>query len=37
VLEDAPAMEDMLRVAGGRRQVPVLVEGDQVAIGFGGS
>jgi hypothetical protein len=30
-------MEDMLRLTNGGRRVPVVVEGDQVSIGFGGS
>jgi len=30
-------MEEMLRASGGRRVVPVLVDGDQVTIGFGGT
>jgi len=37
VLEDAQAMEEMLRLSQGARQVPVLVEAGQVTIGFGGS
>ena len=30
-------MAEMLRLTRGNRQVPVLVEGGQVSIGFGGS
>jgi glutaredoxin len=30
-------MEEMLKLTKGARQVPVLVEGGQVTIGFGGS
>jgi glutaredoxin len=37
VKEDAQAMEEMLRLTAGNRQVPVLVEGDKISIGFGGS
>jgi glutaredoxin len=37
VLEDAQALEDMLRFSRGVRKVPVLVEGGQVTIGFGGA
>jgi hypothetical protein len=34
---DDQAMADMLRVTQGNRQVPVLVEGDKISIGFGGT
>jgi hypothetical protein len=30
-------MEEMLRLTHGNRKVPVLVEGDNIIIGFGGS
>jgi hypothetical protein len=30
-------MEEMLQLTGGTRKVPVLVEGDQVTVGFGGT
>jgi len=30
-------MEEMLRLTQGNRQVPVMVEGGKVTIGFGGS
>jgi hypothetical protein len=30
-------MEAMLKVSGGTRKVPVIVEGEKVTIGFGGS
>lgn len=30
-------MEEMLHYSGGARQVPVIVEGDKVTIGYGGS
>jgi len=36
-MEDPKAMEEMLRLTQGTRQVPVLVDGGQVSIGFGGS
>jgi len=36
-LEDAQALEEMQRLSQGNRRVPVLVEGGQVIIGFGGS
>jgi glutaredoxin len=37
VKADAQALEEMLRLTSGNRQVPVLVEGEQISIGFGGS
>jgi glutaredoxin len=37
VKEDAQALEEMLRLTEGNRQVPVMVEGDRISIGFGGS
>jgi len=37
VKEDAQAMADMLQLTQGNRKVPVLVEGGQVIIGFGGT
>ena len=37
VVEDPRALEEMLRLSQGVRQVPVLVEGGQVSVGFGGS
>ena len=30
------ALEEMLRITGGERMVPVIVEGDKVTLGFGG-
>lgn len=30
-------MEEMLRLTPGNRQVPVMVEGEKISIGFGGS
>jgi glutaredoxin len=30
-------MEAMLKVSSGQRKVPVIVEGEKVTIGFGGS
>ena len=29
-------LEEMLRLSGGRHQVPVIVEGDKVVVGFAG-
>jgi glutaredoxin len=37
VKEDAQAMEEMLRLTRGNRQVPVVVEGEKISIGYGGS
>ncbi len=37
VVEDPQALEEMLRLTQGNRQVPVLVEAGQTSVGFGGS
>jgi hypothetical protein len=37
VKEDAEALAEMLRLTQGARQVPVMVEGEKISIGFGGS
>jgi hypothetical protein len=37
VKADAQAMAEMLRLTPGNRKVPVLVEGERISIGFGGS
>jgi glutaredoxin len=37
VLEDEQALERMLQLANGRRQVPVIVEAGKITVGFGGS
>ena len=37
VVADSRALEEMLRLSDGNRRVPVMVEGGQVSIGFGGS
>jgi hypothetical protein len=37
VQEDAQALEEMLRLTHGNRRVPVMVEGEKIDIGFGGS
>jgi glutaredoxin 3 len=34
---DPQALEEMLRLTQGKRQVPVLVEDEEISIGFGGS
>ena len=37
VQTEAAAMSEMLALTKGRRDVPVMVEGGKVAIGYGGS
>jgi hypothetical protein len=37
VIASSQAMEEMQRLTPGNRRVPVLLEGGQVTIGFGGS
>jgi glutaredoxin len=37
VLEDEAGLARMLKLANGRRQVPVILEAGKVTIGFGGS
>jgi glutaredoxin len=37
VKEDAQALAEMLRLTQGSRRVPVLVEGEKIGIGFGGT
>lgn len=37
VQKDKSAMTEMLTVCKGRRDVPAIVEGDKVTIGYGGS
>jgi glutaredoxin len=37
VLEDDQGLEQMLKLTKGRRNVPVIVEGGKVTVGFGGS
>jgi hypothetical protein len=34
---DAEAMAEMLQLTQGNRQVPVLMEGEKISIGFGGT
>jgi len=36
VHEDLKKLEEMLTYSGGRMQVPVIVEGDKVSVGFAG-
>lgn len=35
--EDPEKLEEMLAYTGGKMQVPVIVEGDKIKIGFAGS
>lgn len=37
VRASASEMEEMLKLSGGDRRVPVIVEGQKVSIGFGGT
>ena len=37
VINNADEMERMLKFSKGQRDVPVIVEGDKVTIGFGGT
>jgi glutaredoxin len=37
VREEEGKLEEMLRLSNGARKVPVIVEGDKVKIGYGGS
>ena len=37
VKKDRASLDRMLAITKGRRDVPVIVDGDQVTIGFGGS
>jgi len=37
VKKDGERLKEMLKYSGGRRQVPVIVEGSTVTTGYGGS
>ena len=37
VKKDAAELQRMLKFSKGRREVPVIVEGDKVTVGFGGT
>jgi hypothetical protein len=37
VKEDASRLSEMLKLSGGRRVVPIIVEGEKVTVGFGGT
>jgi glutaredoxin len=30
-------LQEMLKLSGGKRQVPVIVQGDKVTVGYGGT
>ena len=34
---DLKKLDEMLTLSGGRRQVPVIVDGEKVTVGFGGA
>ncbi len=36
VRQDPEKLAEMLALSGGRKQVPVIVEGDKVTVGFAG-
>jgi len=37
VRKDPALLDEMLKHTGGRRQVPVIVDGGKVTVGFGGT
>jgi glutaredoxin 3 len=37
VKKDAARLAEMLKLSGGRRAVPVMVEGGKVTVGYGGT
>jgi glutaredoxin 3 len=37
VESDPQKLEEMLKLSGGRKQVPVIVEGNKATVGFGGA
>lgn len=37
LMESPDKKPDMLKLSGGRSEVPVIVDGDSVTVGFGGS
>ena len=37
VIKDQRKLAEMLKISNGKRQVPVIVEGDKVNIGYGGT
>jgi hypothetical protein len=37
VKKDAAGLQKMLSISGGKRQVPVIVEGEKITVGYGGT
>jgi hypothetical protein len=37
VKKDASRLPEMLKLSGGRRVVPIIVEGEKVTVGYGGT
>jgi glutaredoxin len=37
VKQDSARLDEMLSYSKGRRNVPVIIEGDKVTVGYGGS
>jgi glutaredoxin len=37
VLQDSASLSEMLRLVGGRRDVPVVLENGRATVGYGGS
>ena len=37
VLADPGSLDEMLKVTGGKRQVPVIVDGKKIKVGYGGT
>jgi glutaredoxin len=37
VKEDSGKLEEMLKISNGVRKVPIIVEGEKVTIGYGGT
>jgi glutaredoxin len=37
VKKDSARLDEMMKLTGGRRQVPVIVESGKVKVGYGGS
>ncbi len=37
VKKDAERLQDMLKLTGGKRLVPVIVAGEKVTVGYGGT
>ena len=37
VRKDHDRLKEMVKLSGGRRAVPVILEGDEVTIGYGGT